>query len=48
MENLRKRSNIVLCSDEKRSKNVLTSPTFKLFKVYDEDLTAVERLKTNI
>lgn len=45
LQNLLKRRNIVLCKNEKRAKSL---PTFKAFKTYDEELTAVESLKTSI
>lgn len=48
MENLRKRWNIVLCNDEKRSKKLGASPGFMSFKTFEEDLTAIEKMKTNI
>lgn len=48
MENLRKTGNIALCNGEKRAQKLVALPTFKSFQTYDEDLNAVERLKTSI
>lgn len=47
-EEFAKRGNISLCNSEKRPKNLVASSTFKPFKTYVEDITAVERMKTNI
>ena len=48
LENLRKRRNIELTNCEKRSKKLVASPNFKTFKIFNEDLVAVERTKQTV
>lgn len=36
----------MIYNNEIRAKKLIASPTFKSFKTYDDDLTAVERMKT--
>lgn len=48
IENLRKRRNIELCQNERRAKRLTDSPAIKHFKIFNEDLVAVERVKQSV
>lgn len=47
-ENLRKIRNTVFCSADKRAKTLVASLTFKSFKIFNENLSTVERLKNSM
>ena len=48
IENLRKRRNIELCNQEIRAEKLTACPSFTNFKIFSEDLVAVERVKMTI
>lgn len=48
MENLRKRRDIELVHKEKRMKKLACKPSFHAFRIFMEDLAAVEKVKTNL
>ena len=45
MENLRKRVNIKLVTNKKQLEKLASKPTFKSFKIFNENLVAVLELK---
>ena len=45
MENLRKRVDVRLVSDENKLKKLTSSPTFTSLKIFKEDLVAVKKIK---
>ena len=45
MENLRKRCNVELVTDEKRLLKLTSKPTFISHKIFDENLVGVNRKK---
>ncbi|GBO29059.1 hypothetical protein AVEN_122502-1 [Araneus ventricosus] len=45
MENIRKRVDVQLVSDEKKAQKLVAAPTFKRFKIFDNKLVGVERVK---
>jgi hypothetical protein len=45
MENLRKRVDVRLVSDEDKLKKLTSSPTFTSLKIFNEDLVAVKKIK---
>ena len=48
MENVRKRINVELVHKEKRFKKLVAKPTFRNFKIFTEDLTAVQLFQSNL
>jgi hypothetical protein len=48
MENLRKRVNIELVNTEKRLKKLTAKPNFQAFKIFHEDLAAIQMKKVKI
>ena len=48
MENLRHRRNIDLVNNEKKLKKLAAQPTFKSFRIFHENLTAVERAQAEL
>ena len=48
MENVRKRINVELVHKEKRLKKLVAKPTFRNFKIFTEDLTAVQLFQSNL
>lgn len=48
MENLRKRTNIQLVNSPKRMKKLCAKPSFKTFKIFNENLTAAHMAKTKL
>ena len=48
MENKRKRSDIQLVNNEARMKKLVSKPSFKSFRIFNEDLAGVHMLKTNL
>ena len=48
MENLRKRTDVKLVHTEKRFKKLVAKPSFQRFKIFNEDLTAIHMLQTEI
>ena len=43
MENVRLRRLVDLVTDENKRKKLISQPTFRSLRVFDEELTAVER-----
>ena len=48
MENLRNRMNVELVNTPKRMKKLCAKPTFKTFRIFNDDLTAVHMAKTKL
>ena len=48
MENVHKQRSIDLVNTQKCAESLVSTPAFKKFKIFTENLVAVERLKTNI
>ena len=48
MENLRNRMNVELVNTAERIKKLCAKPTFKTFKIFNEDLTAVHMTKIKL
>ena len=48
MENLRNRMNVELVNTEERLKKLCAKPTFKTFKIFNENLTAVHMAKIKL
>ena len=48
IENLRKRRNIELCNKPVRAEKIVASPLYTDYKIFDENLAAVERVKGSI
>ena len=48
MENLRKRTSIKLCTSKKQLEKLASKPTFKSFKIFNENLVAVSRIKESL
>ena len=48
IENLRKRRNIELCNSSIRAEKIVASPLYTDYKIFDENLAAVERVKSSI
>ncbi|GBM47569.1 hypothetical protein AVEN_90276-1 [Araneus ventricosus] len=45
MENIRNRVDVQLVNDEKKAQKLVAAPTFKRFKIFDNELVGVERVK---
>lgn len=48
MENMRKRINVELVNTSKRLRKVCAKPNFQSFKIFNDDLVAVNMRETNI
>ena len=48
MENLRLRRSVDLVTDENKRKKLISQPTFRSWRVFNEELTAVERYKASV
>ena len=48
MENLRKRANIQLVTNKQQLEKVASKPTFKSFKIFNENLVAVSKIKETL
>ena len=48
MENLRLRRSVDLVTDESKRKKLLSQPTFRSLRVFNEELTAIERYKASV
>ncbi|CAG2208295.1 unnamed protein product [Mytilus edulis] len=48
MENLRKRTDIKLLSDQSKARKLISKPTFHAFKIFNENLVAVHMLKQRL
>ena len=48
MENVRKRTNVKLCSTTRQMKRQVAKPEFRRFKIFNEDLTGVQLQITNL
>ena len=48
MENLRLRRSVDLVTDESKMKKLISQPTFRTLKVFNEELTAIERFKASV
>lgn len=48
MENVRHHIDVQLVNNEKRAEKIVASPTFKSFKIFDNDLVGVHRIKSTI
>ena len=48
MENKRKRTDIQLVNNEARMKKLTSKPSFKSFRIFNEDLAGAHMMKTNL
>lgn len=48
MENIRNRVDVQLVNNEQKAKKLVSAPTFKRFKIFENDLVGVERVKKTL
>ncbi|CAG2197346.1 unnamed protein product [Mytilus edulis] len=48
MENLRKRTDIKLLNDQSKARKLISKPIFHAFKIFNDDLVAVHKLKQRL